>query len=132
MTLLPCSAAMPALTRRPSTWKHAPMFAFKLIPFVVVFAFGCYAGVVISRKYLALRDPQNWESKYRSVEQRYRDLTRQLKDVDSHAGERANRLRQTLWDIQGILRNSKQVSPQKIESVLAEIDTALREGDEPI
>ena len=104
---------------------------FRLWPFILALGVGVVLGINLSRKFAA-SPSADWEKKYRDLHARYRDLTQQMNDAGGDTNRQANRLRQTLWDIQGILRSPESVSPESARAVLDEVETALREAQEPL
>ena len=103
----------------------------KLIPFVLVLGLGVFVGISLSKKLFADASGQDeWERKYRDLLVRHRELTRRLGDSDAPSESAASRLRQTLWDVKGILRDPDSISPQRARSALEEIEAALRDSAE--
>ena len=103
--------------------------AIRLIPYLLALALGVFIGISLSRKLFAEAPGSNeWEQKYRELYARYQELTRRLGAGDQALESKTNRMRQTLWDVQGILRNPEAVSPERARSALQEIETALEDS----
>lgn len=114
----------------PSLLALAPLVKF--LPYLVAVGVGIYLGISFGRKFSTDSNAADWERKYRDLHARYRNLTQQVNNEGGEAGRQANRLRQTLWDIQGLLRNPESVSPESARAALQEIEAALREAEEPL
>ncbi len=101
----------------------------RLLPFLFVFAFGFFVGMMVFVRRGEAKGGEDWEVKYRDLYQRYRDLTQRLGKVDEHADLKASRLRQTLWDVRGMLNDPERLSPDRARSALTEIEAALNETE---
>lgn len=99
----------------------------RLVPFLVCFGAGFFAGVM-----LALRGGRSrgafstdWEAKYREVEGRYRDLTRRLEDADRKASARATVYRTTLRDVAELMKEPEKLSAENVETTYQRIVSVL-------
>ncbi len=100
----------------------------RLLPYLAFFVLGFFAGmVVVIRNSTAKKVAEQWERKCKDAEQRYRDLTERLSDIDRTSETEVNRWRTALWNVQGILKRQDASFTEQASAALEEIDTALKE-----
>ena len=90
------------------------------------FAFGFFVSLMLFQR--KEREEPEWEEKYHDLLGKYRDLTRQLNE--NSGGEitekRLSRYRQTLWDVRGMLMRPENLTSDRAQTAVTEIDDALK------
>ncbi len=98
----------------------------RLLPYMLVLGLGLVAGAILVRR-SGPGSNTNWEAKYREIFNRYRDLTRQIEGAEDRGELKANKLRQRLLEIVGILRSEEAEAATLIRAALEKTELALRE-----
>ena len=98
----------------------------RLLPYVLLLALGFITGAILVRR-SGPGSGETWESKYREIFNRYRDLTKQLQGVEQRGDLKANRLRQRLIEVAGMLNGNGEADARKVKAALEMIESALRE-----
>ena len=91
-----------------------------LLPFIVGLGLGFFVGKALFSGRRS--EPSDWEAKYRDLYERYRELTRTLKQPADPLPPEYARLRQGLWDVRDLLSGRDGLSAEETRSVLARVD----------
>jgi predicted transcriptional regulator len=102
----------------------------RLIPYLLALAVGFILGKMLFSGRPPAPEDESLRQKHAELSARYHDLYRKLKG-NRLEDDPANRLRRTLWDVRGLLGDPQKITSERAESALREIDSALREIQDP-